>query len=163
MNYVYRKDVLDLGCQVGYGTHLLSYGANTVTGVDISSSFIQKAGTYHRYFCGAHLATCDLETEFPDGDYDVIVAFQILEHLKNPEFAVANALKSLRTGGQFLFAVPHMMPAEEHKILFDYDKIEGLISSFFGDHEIYEHDRKVISGEPLYKDVKSYVGIATKG
>jgi 2-polyprenyl-3-methyl-5-hydroxy-6-metoxy-1,4-benzoquinol methylase len=74
------KTVADIACGTGYGTKILAEVAQSVVGYDKIS------------LCGNRLI--DLEKQCWDGTYDVIVSFETLEHLENPEFFLENARKT---------------------------------------------------------------------
>lgn len=85
--------VLDLGCGVGYGAAMLAeVGGATVVGVDDSEEAVQYARAHYgaaTYFVDDVLAFVGLEAALVDGEevdltihYDLVVAFEILEHLK---------------------------------------------------------------------------------
>ena len=80
------KTVLDAGCGVGYGSRMLSDHAERVIGLDISPEAIEYANRYwdnDRIDFGIQ----DLhELRFKsDTVFDVVVAFESLEHLAVPE------------------------------------------------------------------------------
>ena len=79
-----EKDVVDLGCGVGYGTVILSSFARSVIGVDVSAEAIAEAGTLYP---GIDYRVADLITgDLPEGE--VGVCFEVLEHLERPENAL---------------------------------------------------------------------------
>ena len=41
------------------------------------------------------------------GKYDIILAFDVLEHLKDPEKEILKVKKSLKKNGVFIFSVPN--------------------------------------------------------
>jgi SAM-dependent methyltransferase len=44
---------------------------------------------------------------FPDESFDVVVSFQVLEHVKDPARTLAEAMRVLRDGGQLYFDMPN--------------------------------------------------------
>lgn len=160
-NYCYKKKVLDIGCGDGYGPHILSYGANHLDVVDKNTKVLARAKRLYRNFADTNYHAMDLETEFPEGKWDVIVALQILEHLENVEDCVKYTRQALNKDGILIFGIPHMLSAEDHKRLYKAKDVLNLFKDF-NDIDLYIHDGKVISREPNYKGVKSYVGIAYK-
>ena len=72
--------VLDAACGCGYGSRVLSDSRLAVAGVDINQDAIEWA---RKYFPGPNYILGDV-TEL-DLDADVLVTFETLEHLKEPE------------------------------------------------------------------------------
>lgn len=79
------KKVVDLGCGTGYGSFMLSWLAEWVTGLDVNGDAIVFAK--ENFGVRVRFGVCDLERDdLPDAD--VYVAFEALEHLKNPELLI---------------------------------------------------------------------------
>lgn len=159
LEHSYKQRVLDVGCKDGDGSILLSYGATELDLADFNEKYLDTAKK-NDYKCPTKFHLVDLEKDFPEGKWDTIVAFEILEHLEDPEFLVKNIKKHLRFGGSFVFSVPNMVANREHKVLFDKKKIQDLISKYFTITEFYEQKDKVLSGKPNYKGLLCYVGVA---
>lgn len=95
--------VLEIGC--GDGALLKEIQANyNVRGVDISKYAITKAS---KIIDSKKLKVLDIEKEDIDGDFDIILAFDVMEHLKNPDEVIKKIKKSLRKNGVFIFSVPN--------------------------------------------------------
>lgn len=57
--------------------------------------------------------------EYPDGFFDAVVAFDLLEHVEDDSKAVAEILRVLKQGGRFVFTVPafkFMMSAHDREL-----------------------------------------------
>lgn len=57
---------------------------------------------------------------FPSNSFDNVISFNTLEHIRRDEYAVAEAIRTLRPGGQFHFIVPflyqvHGSPSDYHR------------------------------------------------
>src|SRR6185369_3931557 len=74
--------VLDLGCNNGYGTEIISRGAERVTGVDVSPRSIDAA----RARCpNIEFQLVDGVTlPFPGASFDAVFSFQVIEHIDDP-------------------------------------------------------------------------------
>ncbi len=156
-------DVLDAGSNIGAGSHLLSYGAKRITLADNDDKCLKFSQKCYRYFCPVTFVKCDLEKDFPEGKWDIIVAFETIEHLANPEFFIKNVSEHLNKGGKLIFSVPHMVSNRLHKTLFDQNKIEDLINRFLWLEWMTTQGAKYLEEErPLYKGLKHYVGVAIK-
>ena len=93
-------DLLEIGC--GDGSLLRELADHfRVTGVDVSPFALEKAKQVVR---GGKLQLMDIEGDKLDGKYDVVVALDVLEHLKEPVQAVPKIKKALKRGGVFIFS-----------------------------------------------------------
>ncbi len=113
--------VLDLGCSDGVvGARLVAQG-HQVVGVDL----VEHKGVRERL---TDFHEADLEAGIPDavGDgFDVVLAADVLEHVRNPE-AVLDAIRErLRPGGRLITSIPnfgHWYPRTRVAFgRFDYD------------------------------------------
>ena len=102
-----RKRVLDAGCGAGYGSAELANTAATVTGIDVSADAIAyAAANYSRpnlQFQQANAA----QLPFPDASFDLVVAFEVIEHLTDWEQLITEARRVLSPGGQFVVSTPN--------------------------------------------------------
>lgn len=85
LKYVAGKRVLDLGCGVGYGSFILSAGAVQVWGLDDSIESIEFARKHYQRHNIVFLVQNIEDYEMIAIKYktDIIVAFEVLEHLDN--------------------------------------------------------------------------------
>lgn len=97
-----RRRILDVGCGTGIMLgYLAQYGQ--VKGVDISKRAI--AFCQARGFKNVHLGDAQ-KLPFPDNSFDVITAFDILEHIKDDQEALKEFFRVLRPGSFVLLSVP---------------------------------------------------------
>ena len=97
------RHVLDLGCRDGALTQAYA-GGNEVVGVDADREALaeaQKLGIETRW------ADLDDALPFADGTFDVVVAGELLEHLRDPRRVVSEVRRLLRPGGTFVASVPN--------------------------------------------------------
>jgi SAM-dependent methyltransferase len=109
--YCRDKTVLDAGCGIGYGSHFLAMsGAKSVLAVDISRDAISEASaSYGRENLSLEqrdVETLELDHALHD-HFDVIVNFENLEHLQNPERFVRSAHRLLSAGGVLITSTPN--------------------------------------------------------
>jgi 2-polyprenyl-3-methyl-5-hydroxy-6-metoxy-1,4-benzoquinol methylase len=106
--FVKDKVVLDAGCGEGYGTYLLAKSAKKVVGIDYSKEAIIKARRNYAYpnleFIRANLN----QHFFKDTYFDLVCAFQLIEHLPKPKVFLSNILKLLSPEGIFLLSTPNI-------------------------------------------------------
>ena len=99
--------VLDCACGVGYGSHhLLAAGDGTqrVTGVDIDESAVAYA---RANFIDPRLDyVCADGAAFDAEPFDLIVSFETIEHVPDPERLIDNFVRLLAPGGLLVASVP---------------------------------------------------------
>lgn len=162
MPHVQGLDVMDAASKDGYGSSLLAQVANKVTLVDNSAFWLGKAESNYTYQGKANFIVDDFNKGFPEGEWDAVVAFEIIEHVEDPDFFISNITSHLKKGGELVFSVPHMKEEECHLTLFDEDKIRGLISKYLTITEFYVQKGYGISNIPFSRYPVTYVGIAVK-
>lgn len=97
-----RPRVLDLGCAFGHFLAALPAGWDR-SGLDASRFAIEQA---RRKLPGASLAVAD-GPEIPfDGPFDLVVSFDVLEHLPELDQTRAAIAAKLAPGGHLIFVVP---------------------------------------------------------
>jgi SAM-dependent methyltransferase len=97
------RKVLDLGCRDGALTSAYASG-NEVVGVDADREALaeaEKLGIETRW------ADLDEPLPFDEASFDVVVAGELLEHLRDPRRVVADVRRVLRPGGTFVASVPN--------------------------------------------------------
>ena len=103
------KSVLDAACGTGYGAALLAETAQSVVGVDIARDAVAYA---RRHFGSPKIryaqADC-LALPFPAARFDLIVAFEIIEHLENPAAFLAELRRVLSPAGLLILSTPNRL------------------------------------------------------
>lgn len=93
--------VLEAGC--GSTTHLQLNHQWHLTGIDLSERQLIKNTRLHVKVLG------NLETYRWDPErFDVIVCWDVIEHLPNPQTALKNLFAALAPGGLLVLAFPHL-------------------------------------------------------
>ncbi|MEK6272405.1 MAG: class I SAM-dependent methyltransferase [Actinomycetota bacterium] len=100
-------DVLDAGCGVGYGAEMIARaGASRVVGIDLSPEAIATAS--ERVGEVADFQVGDVQDlPFDDGSFDLVVCFEVLEHLEDPEPTITALKAVLREGGLLIVSSPN--------------------------------------------------------
>lgn len=105
------KSVLDMGCGAsGKSLYYISIGAKNVTGIDIvphykeeAEAFARKLGFEDRF---TFILGDALNIPSADGSFDVVIMNDFMEHIYDPEGAVKEALRVLKTGGRLYINFP---------------------------------------------------------
>jgi SAM-dependent methyltransferase len=100
-----RGHVLDFGCGAGEGTAAMAAGAASILGVDVADDAIEHAREHN---AGPNISyeTVQEVVPRPDGSFDVVCSFQVLEHVADPDAYLAEARRLLQPGGVLLLATP---------------------------------------------------------
>ncbi|EHB59388.1 Methyltransferase type 11 [Mycolicibacterium rhodesiae JS60] len=99
------RDVLEAGCGEGYGADLIASVANRVVAVDYDEATV--AHVQARYPRVSMLAGNLAALPLPDASVDVVVNFQVIEHLWDQPQFVAECARVLRPGGLLLMSTPN--------------------------------------------------------
>ena len=114
--YVYAIDlakqtssqtILEVGSGTGYGTHELAEALPTVIAVD---RVAPEIGNRH---ARAQFVRCDAR-KIPMGSdhFDLVVSFQVVEHIEEPAPYLASIAKAMKPGGTALFTTPNLMESD---------------------------------------------------
>jgi SAM-dependent methyltransferase len=150
-----NKVVLDLGCNNGYGTAVLAdrcnlcaepAGGAKVIGLDVSPTAIEDAqqrfGNY-----GIDFLVYDGRTiPFDDQHFDIILSFQVIEHVADLAPYLTEIVRVLRPDGLALFTTPNatirldpgMKPWNKfHVREYQADELFALLKSIFGEVSVF--------------------------
>lgn len=99
--------VLEVGCGLGTFIEKLQATGFDCTGLELNESAAavcrQKGLTVHNQLLDAHLKE---RSEY----YDVVCAFQVLEHVYDVRSFITESLQCLKPGGKLIYAVPNNNP-----------------------------------------------------
>jgi len=99
------KKLIEFGCATGAAANLLAdYGFN-VYSTDISNYAVRLA---KKNYPDIKFSLQDMQKPFTsDRNFDIVVAFDVIEHLKEPEMALRNTYKVLKPGGTIILTTPN--------------------------------------------------------
>jgi SAM-dependent methyltransferase len=99
------REVLEAGCGKGYGADLIAGVARRVVAVDYDEAAVAHVrARYPRVdVMRANLA----ELPLPDASVDIVVNFQVIEHLWDQAQFVAECARVLRPGGVLMVSTPN--------------------------------------------------------
>ena len=101
----YRKNnrLLDVGCGAGAFLEAAARGGWDAIGIEVSqtaAAHLRKQG--FEVFCG------ELEkANHPDGHFDVVIASEVFEHVRDPKAMIGEIARVLRPGGLLWATTPH--------------------------------------------------------
>lgn len=99
------KNVLEIGCSIGGVASLLKDRGFDVWASDVSEYAVKHAKELSPEI---HFLTFDVQKEIPlKQKFDLIIAFEVVEHLRDPESAMKNMYNSLKKGGTLVFSTPY--------------------------------------------------------
>jgi SAM-dependent methyltransferase len=96
--------ILDVGCGRGLMLAELARRGWRAVGVEMSDT----ASRHAREVLGLDVRVGDLaDCQFPSASFDVVTLFHVLEHLPDPDAALAEARRVVRADGRLLVEVPN--------------------------------------------------------
>ncbi|TFV60349.1 class I SAM-dependent methyltransferase [Mycobacterium sp. PS03-16] len=99
------RDVLEAGCGEGYGADLIADVAHRVIALDYDEATVAHVRARYPRIDVRHANLAALP--LPDASVDVVVNFQVIEHLWDQPQFVAECLRVLRPGGLLLMSTPN--------------------------------------------------------
>lgn len=104
-----NKEVLDIGCGIGYVVALYAAGGARVTGVDIAQRSVELTQSRLRLLgLSAVVQKANAEDlPFADASFDLVTSYGVLHHTPNTGKAVAEAIRVLRPGGKIILMFYH--------------------------------------------------------
>ena len=135
------KRVLDMGCGAGYGSAELAKHASKVTGLDVSSEAVSYAREHFPAGNVEFLESSAAAVPCPDQCFDLIVAFEVIEHLAEWRRLLEEARRLMAPGGQFVVSTPNKSyyqatravsgPNPYHAHEFEFDEFREALAEFF--------------------------------
>lgn len=140
-------EVLDAGCGVGYGTAVLAETAERVVGGDIDERSIAYARTRYAQ-PNVEFVVLDADAlPFAGRSFDTVCAFEVIEHVADPEALVHEAARVLRPAGTFVVSTPradettHEPENPFHRVEYSRADFETLLGHAFARVELYGERR----------------------
>ena len=139
-----NKKVLDIACGSGYGSYLIATEgkAKEVIAVDLDADSIRYGD--HRFAHPSIKRSVGDAQEFKkEGEFDLIVSFETIEHLPKYEQFLQNMGKTLADDGHFLVSTPIVKHTRTncknpyHVIEWSFSDFQELVGKYFNVDEIY--------------------------
>ncbi|MCS7316210.1 MAG: methyltransferase domain-containing protein, partial [Bryobacterales bacterium] len=139
--------VLDAGCGAGYGAAMLAERARWVSGVDVAPEAIEFARSHYRRENLAFLRASVTDLPFREGSFDLVVCFEVIEHLPRWEAMLAELRRVLAPEGLCLISTPNRLyygeargdsgPNPYHHREFDWRELREELGRFFPAVSLY--------------------------
>ena len=135
------KRVLDAGCGAGYGAAELARTAAWVLGVDSAGEAVEYArANYSQPNLQFEQAIC-AALPHATGSFDLVVAFEVIEHLTDWREFLLESRRVLAADGQFIVSTPNRLYYTEsrgteganpfHVHEFDFEEFRAELSAIF--------------------------------
>jgi len=133
------KLVLDAGCGVGYGSARLAIPARRVIGLELAADAVAMA---HDRYALPNLQFLQGDCRalpFPDGSFDLITAFEVIEHLHEWDRLLSESRRVLAAWGALVVSTPNRLyyteqrptPNPFHAHEFDYAEFRSALQQHF--------------------------------
>jgi SAM-dependent methyltransferase len=136
------RDVLDVGCNTGYGTVRFMPVARRVVGTDVSPRAIEAARERAVDGQPEFIETDGFTLPFADRTFDLVTSFQVLEHVPDPLPYLEGLRRVARPDGTVILATPNaatrldpgMTPWNRfHVREYRAEELRALLESVFGE------------------------------
>jgi len=141
------KRVLDAGCGTGYGCAALSERASSVTGLDISPEAIAHAREHSAAPGVTFLVGSCSAMPLPNAAFDLVISFEVIEHLEDWRAFLLESRRVLAPGGVFLLSTPNRDyyaearsvsgPTPFHVHEFSFDEFGAALGALFPHVHLY--------------------------
>jgi len=106
--YVQDKNCLDYGFGTGYGTFMLADNAERIIGIDINEDAFQYANkNYSKPNLFFKKIDGSSKLPFDDAAFDIVISFQVIEHIKDVNNYLSEIKRILRKNGKFICTTPN--------------------------------------------------------
>ena len=135
------KRVLDLGCGAGYGTAELARYALSAIGADVAAEAVDFARDHYRESNLLFEQASCTALPHPAASFDLVVAFEVIEHLADWRELLTEARRLLAPSGQFIVSTPNKLYYTEsrgreganpfHVHEFEFDEFRAELEAVF--------------------------------
>jgi SAM-dependent methyltransferase len=104
----FNKRVLELGCTVGHMTRALFQQGCTVVGVELDPAAAARAREVAEEVIVGDLDRPATLATLTPGQFDVVLAGDVLEHLRDPLAPLQASRRLLKPGGELIVSIPNV-------------------------------------------------------
>lgn len=133
LDKVVGKRVIDAACGTGYGTALMASVAQLAWGYDVDIEALVYAVEHY----GSEFYRFDLDKKPPAITADIVVSFETIEHLSNPNRFL---LWCKSVAPEMVGSFPIACPTKYHKHVWSGERIVSEIKKYFSQIEFYYQD-----------------------
>ncbi len=154
--FVRGKVVADVGCGVGYGSKILAEnGAKIVYGVDNSEEAINYATLHYNHkkikYEVADVSFLNIHSQ----SVDIVVAYELIEHLKDPTDFLKEVKHVLKPDGLFILSTPNV------KVYSQVPHINGFHTQEFTREELETKLKAEFKHIKIFNQLSSFASIVT--
>jgi 2-polyprenyl-6-hydroxyphenyl methylase / 3-demethylubiquinone-9 3-methyltransferase len=95
--------ILDVGCGAGFLSNRLAVDRYRVHGVDLSLESLEVAKKYDSTGSVSYIYANAYQLPFADNFFEVVTAMDFLEHVEQPDLAIAEISRVLKPNGLFFY------------------------------------------------------------
>ena len=133
--------VLDAGTGAGYGCAVLAQTARLAVGFDIAHDAVRFASGEYERDNTRWLQASLTDLPFSAGSFDVVIAFEVIEHIQGWRQFLSEVRRTLRDGGVLLVSTPNKSfyaesreqsgPNPYHEHEFEYEEFRDALLTVF--------------------------------
>jgi SAM-dependent methyltransferase len=137
--YAAGRRVLDAGCGAGYGTDLLATEAAQAVGIDVSPDAVRHS--FDTYRSALWVAASAAQLPFAPATFDLVVCFEVIEHIADWQELIREAKRVLAPDGIFIVSTPNKSfyaesraehgPNPYHEHEFEYAEFRDALRAVF--------------------------------
>lgn len=168
-----KKRLLEVGCNTGFKTMMLSQFVDTVVGVDYEEEAIQCANERFSDIKRTYICADVMEMEPLEERAEAVVALDVIEHInqKDEERFIKSLIANMVTEGVCIIGTPNLNAAEyqseesrmAHINLYSFDRLKMLLDKYFYNVFMFGMNDEVIhTGFPQMAHYLFAIGVGVK-
>ena len=139
------RRVLDLGCGAGYGTAIMAQSAKEVIALDVALSALAEGKRTWKISDTPFMVGDGVWLPLRDGAVDLVVSFQVIEHIRDETCYLKEIGRVLAPGGIFIVSTPNkalrLLPFQPpfnpyHVREYDYRSLRNALRSQFSQVDV---------------------------
>lgn len=150
--YAHGGRALDVGCGAGYGLAEIAARVDHAVGIDPAAQAIAYASAHYTGPRSVFLRASAEALPFANSSFDLITAFEVIEHLSAWRDLLAEARRVAKPTAVFLVSTPNKLyyaesradqgPNPFHTHEFEFDEFRGALREFFSNVDIFLQNRQ---------------------